>query len=66
MKHYERVSAWINLDHIEYNMEQMNQNISSDTKMIAVIKADGYGHGATELPVCLSRKNIYLICSCDS
>lgn len=56
MKHYERVSAWINLDHIEYNMEQMNQNISSDTKMIAVIKADGYGHGAVPIARLLESK----------
>lgn len=49
MDKYNRVYAEINLDSIAYNMEQMKNNISRSTKMIAVIKADGYGHGA--LPI---------------
>lgn len=49
MDKYKRVYAQINLDCISYNMQQMKNNISSNTKMIAVIKADGYGHGA--LPI---------------
>ena len=56
MKHYDRVSAWINLDHVEYNLDQMKKNISSDTKMIAVIKADGYGHGAVAIANLLEPK----------
>ena len=56
MKHYGRVSAWINLDHVEYNLDQMKKNISSDTKMIAVIKADGYGHGAVPIANLLEPK----------
>lgn len=46
MKKYSRVMARIDLDAIAYNMEQMHQNIDVNTKMIGVIKTDGYGHGA--------------------
>ena len=49
MKTYSRVYARIDLDAIAYNMEQMKQNLSPNTKMMAVIKADGYGHGAVQI-----------------
>lgn len=49
MKTYTRVYAKIDLDAVAYNMEQMKKNISDDTKMIAVIKTDGYGHGAVQI-----------------
>ena len=43
---YQRVCAVINLDAVCYNMEHMHGNLSEGTKMIGVIKTDGYGHGA--------------------
>ncbi|RGS81705.1 alanine racemase [Coprococcus sp. AF21-14LB] len=46
MKKYSRVMARIDLDAITYNMEQMHRNIDAKTKMIGVVKTDGYGHGA--------------------
>lgn len=49
MKTYSRVYAKIDLDAIAYNMEQMKQNIRPETKVMAVIKADGYGHGAVQI-----------------
>ncbi|MFV0364455.1 MAG: alanine racemase [Suipraeoptans sp.] len=49
MKKYSRVVARINLDAIEYNMDAMNSHTNSDTKMLNVIKADGYGHGAVQI-----------------
>ena len=41
--------AEINLDAITDNMRNMKANIAPDTKMIGVIKTDGYGHGS--LPI---------------
>lgn len=41
-----RVHADIDLDAILHNMEQMHRLIDPHTQMIAVIKTDGYGHGA--------------------
>ena len=44
-----RVRAEIDLDAILYNMNQMHQNIDPKTKIVAVIKTNAYGHGATEI-----------------
>lgn len=46
MKRYSRVCAEIDLDAVAYNMEQMHRNLKAGTQVIAVIKTDGYGHGA--------------------
>lgn len=46
MKKYQRIRAEISLDAIAHNFEEMRKRIRKDTKIIAVIKADGYGHGA--------------------
>jgi len=56
MKHYERVRACIDLDNIEYNMDLMKGNIAKESLMIAVIKADGYGHGAVPIAKILENK----------
>lgn len=55
MKTYSRVYAKIDLDAIAYNMEQMKQSIKPDTKVMAVIKADGYGHGAVQIAEMMER-----------
>ena len=46
MKKYDRIKAVVSLDAIAHNFEEMKKNIREDAKIIAVIKADGYGHGA--------------------
>lgn len=46
---YHRVYAKIDLDAIRSNMENMKANLLPGTKMIAVIKTDGYGHGAVPI-----------------
>ena len=46
MKKFERVKAVVSLDAIAHNFEEMKKNIADGTKIVAVIKADGYGHGA--------------------
>lgn len=49
MQHYLRVCAEINLDAAAYNFANMKENLQMDTKMIAVVKTDGYGHGAVPI-----------------
>ena len=44
-----RVYAGIDLNAVRYNMESMHKNIKEDTKMIAVVKTNGYGHGAMRI-----------------
>ncbi len=46
MKSYSRVCAHIDLDAVAHNMEQLKQRIGKSGKMVAVVKTDGYGHGA--------------------
>ncbi len=57
MKAYTRVCARIDLDAIEYNMEQMKANLKPGTSMLAVIKTDGYGHGALQISNLLEDKD---------
>ena len=49
MKKYSRLRAVIDLDAVMYNMEMMHANIEKETKMVVVIKTDGYGHGAVPI-----------------
>ncbi len=44
-----RVYANVDLDAVLYNLESMHQNMKKDAKIAAVIKTDGYGHGAPEI-----------------
>ena len=46
MKPYLRVCAEINLNAAAYNLNSMKENLEDGTRMIAVVKTDGYGHGA--------------------
>lgn len=43
---YYRVHADVNLDAIYHNIEETRKVVKPDTKIMAIIKADGYGHGA--------------------
>ena len=46
---FQRGYIEVNLDHILHKMEQMKQHIHSHTKMLAVVKTDGYGHGSVPI-----------------
>lgn len=56
MKQYTRVCARIDLDAIEYNIHNMKKRLADGTGMIAVLKMDGYGHGAVPIARLLSEK----------
>ena len=43
---YQRVYAKIDLDAIEHNIDLVREKIPSETKLMLVVKADAYGHGA--------------------
>ena len=57
MKKYTRICARVDLDAIEYNIEMMRKNIKEETKMMAVLKTDGYGHGAVQIARVLEDKD---------
>ena len=45
---YQRVRVDIDLDAAVENMKNMKANLKPETKMLAVVKTDGYGHGAPD------------------
>lgn len=49
MRNFERTYVKVNLDNIKFNMDSMKKNIDPQSKMVGVIKANGYGHGACEI-----------------
>lgn len=49
MKEYYRVQADIHLDRICRNIQRTREKIAEGTKIMAIIKADGYGHGAVPI-----------------
>ncbi len=44
-----RVYAEIDLDAVRNNLEHIKDNLPKDTAIIAVVKTDGYGHGAVPI-----------------
>ncbi|MCR5735953.1 MAG: alanine racemase [Lachnospiraceae bacterium] len=52
-----RIYAEISLDAVSENMDNMHRMLDDNTKMIAVIKANGYGHGALRIAECLEKKD---------
>ena len=49
MKYCKRVTARVHLDAIRQNISNICRGIPQNTKVCAVVKADGYGHGATAI-----------------
>ena len=43
---FRQTRAEINLDHIRHNISEFRRAIPKSMKMMAVLKADAYGHGA--------------------
>lgn len=56
MFEYERGYAEIDLDAITDNVLAMKQHISNNTKILAVIKTDAYGHGAIPIAKVLEKE----------
>ncbi|SDK84179.1 alanine racemase [Alkalibacterium thalassium] len=55
---YRYTKAEIDLDKVSYNYHQMRNHISEKTKIMGVIKADAYGHGAVEIGRHLEKEDI--------
>ena len=51
----------VNLDNIAYNMKRIKEVVGDDVAIAAVVKADGYGHGAVEIaPTIMENGGEYL------
>ncbi|MGN0160718.1 MAG: alanine racemase [Lachnospiraceae bacterium] len=55
MSEYNRCFAEISLEAIEHNIQEVRRKVGEDVWILAVIKADGYGHGA--VPIAHHIKN---------
>ncbi len=55
MNEYYRVHAVIDLDAICHNIKEVKRVIGPDVKVMPVIKADGYGHGAVPIAKALNE-----------
>ncbi len=55
MDQYARGYALVNLDHIVSNLKSIKAHIKKDTRIIGVIKTDGYGHGSVPIAKALEK-----------
>ena len=56
MNKNQRVYAKVDLDALLSNVEQIKGRLKENTKIVAVMKADGYGHGC--LPIALTLEEV--------
>ena len=49
MEKYYRTYAEVSLKAIEHNVEEAAKRILPGTKILAIVKADAYGHGAVRV-----------------
>jgi len=58
MLHMRATKAIIHLDNLEYNIRQIKQRISPQTKVCLPVKADAYGHGAVRTAIAAIRAGV--------
>ena len=55
----QRIYAKINLDAICHNVKLAMQKVGASTRLMAIVKADGYGHGAVAVAKTLVSLGVY-------
>lgn len=61
MPNYRRAYASIDLNALRYNVQQMRKITPKDVKLAAVVKVDGYGHGAVPIAKAIDSE-VYSFC----
>ena len=63
----ERTWAEIRLDNLIYNFKNIRQKTDKKAKIMAIIKADGYGHGAVQIARALKKEgaDCFGVALCD-
>lgn len=59
MQEYRRVIAKIDMDAILHNFDEVKNKLKRGTKILSVLKADGYGHNAVQVAKLLKDKTDY-------
>ncbi len=57
-KNYFRVRAEVSLPAVQHNLAEVRRKINPATKLLAVVKADAYGHGAVPVVEAIEEKNL--------
>ena len=57
---FEKNRAWLNIDtkNLLHNVEELQGIMKGDCKLMAVVKANAYGHGSVETAACLNNVGI--------
>ena len=61
---YYRCFAAVSLDAIDHNLEQLQGRIAAGVKTMAVVKANGYGHGSVRVAKHIEKKVDYFAVAC--
>lgn len=59
---YQRAWAEINLAHLSHNLSAVRKYITGSVKIMGIIKADGYGHGAIPVENTLLASGVDALC----
>ncbi|MDD7738541.1 MAG: alanine racemase [Fusicatenibacter sp.] len=59
MSKYKRCYAEVSLEAIEQNINEVKKRLEKKVKLLVVVKADAYGHGAVKVAHCLEQKADY-------
>lgn len=60
---YHRSFAYIDLEAIEHNFDELKRLISPSVKVLSIVKADAYGHGSAEVAKHLEAKTDFFAVS---
>lgn len=61
---YYRCFAAVSLDAIDHNLQQLQGQIAAGVKTMAVVKANGYGHGGVRIAKHIEKKVDYFAVAC--
>ncbi|MFV0528070.1 MAG: alanine racemase [Lachnospiraceae bacterium] len=57
MNEYTRIAAYVSIDAIRKNLDNLYQNVPENTSVIAVVKANAYGHGAVTVAHAIENRD---------
>ncbi len=57
MEGYRRAAVFVDLDAIEANCEAIQRSLKNGSRIVAVVKTNGYGHGAVQIARFIERKS---------
>lgn len=59
--HYRPTRVTVNLEAIKTNIENLIQHVGNSTSVIAVVKANGYGHGDVEVAIAAFEAGVKMV-----